>query len=69
MVAMAKKSKAKGVPNRAPSWKLFARIAPELEAEIKAYCERQEPFQPTISQAVERGLRLLLAEETARRGG
>jgi hypothetical protein len=48
-------------PERSPSWKVFARLDPALEAEVEAYRESFE-YPPTLSKVIERGLRLLLTE-------
>jgi hypothetical protein len=66
---MAKQKPARKPPNRSPSWKVTARIAPELEALVEAYRERQRPYSPTIAQIVEHGLRLVLEEERKRKEG
>lgn len=57
-------------PDRSPSWKLFVRIDPDLEAQVEAYCKSFE-YEPTLSKVVERALRLLLADHkrASGRGG
>ena len=50
---------------RSPSWKVFARLDPDLESRVEAYRKRRE-YPPTLSKVIERALKLLLEKDEAK---
>lgn len=62
MLLMAKKKTGKVV--RSDAWIVHVRIDPALEAAVEAYQKSgKREFEPTLTQVVERALKLLLAPE------
>ena len=46
-------------PNRSPSWVVYCRVDPDLEAQVNKFIALQE-LKPTLGRIVERALKMYL---------
>ena len=46
-------------PNRSPSWVVYCRVDPDLEAQVDKFIAAQE-LKPTLGRIVERALKMYL---------